>query len=107
MPTADVILKNAGVITMNAGQLVAELLAIKGDKVLLVAGNEEVKKPLAEDIERQLHQMYLSGATAREAIVVVAGATGLSKKELYRAWLKLDRVWDREKDSCQNFGRSK
>jgi DNA-binding phage protein len=44
---------------------------------------------LTEEIEKQLHQMHLSGVTAKEAIARVAGETGLSKKELYRAWLKL------------------
>jgi len=44
MPSADIILKNANVITMNPGQPVAELVAIKGDKVLLVAGNEELEQ---------------------------------------------------------------
>jgi DNA-binding phage protein len=33
--------------------------------------------------------MRLSGVMAKEAIARVAGETGLSKKELYRAWLKL------------------
>ncbi len=44
MPTADIILKNANVITMEPGQPEAELVAIKGDKVLLVAGNEELEQ---------------------------------------------------------------
>ncbi|MFC1943756.1 hypothetical protein ACFLWO_04195 [Chloroflexota bacterium] len=44
---------------------------------------------MTEDIEWQLHRMRLSGITAKEAIARVAGETGLSKKELYRAWLKL------------------
>jgi len=33
--------------------------------------------------------MRLSGVTAKEAIAKVAGETGLSKKELYWAWLRL------------------
>ena len=44
MPTADIILKNANVITMEPGQPVAELVAIKSDKVQLVAGNEELEQ---------------------------------------------------------------
>lgn len=44
MSTADIILKNASVITMEPGQPVAELVAITGDKVMLVAGNEELER---------------------------------------------------------------
>ena len=43
MPAADLILKNANVITVDSRQPTAELVAIKSDKILLVAGNEELK----------------------------------------------------------------
>ncbi|MFC1933291.1 16S rRNA (cytidine(1402)-2'-O)-methyltransferase [Chloroflexota bacterium] len=62
----------------------------RGEFTLVIEGNRERNKPqLTEDIEEQLHQMHLSGITAKEAIARAAGETGLSKKELYRAWLKL------------------
>ena len=38
--TADLILKNANVITIDPAQPTAELVAIKGDRILLVAGKE-------------------------------------------------------------------
>ncbi len=64
----------------------------RGEFTLVIEGKGEKNKPqLTEDIERQLGQMHLSGKTAKEAIVRVAAETGLSKKELYRAWLKLGR----------------
>lgn len=44
MPAADLILKNANVITIDPRQPTAELVAIKGDKILLVAGNEELEQ---------------------------------------------------------------
>ena len=43
MPVADLILKNANVITMDPGQPKAELVAIKDSQILLVAGNEELE----------------------------------------------------------------
>ena len=43
MPAADLILKNANVITMDAWHPAAELVAIKDNRVLLVAGNEELE----------------------------------------------------------------
>ena len=43
MPVADLILKNANVISVDPIQPTAELVAIKGDKILLVAGNESLQ----------------------------------------------------------------
>ncbi|MCK4362255.1 MAG: rRNA small subunit methyltransferase 1, partial [Dehalococcoidia bacterium] len=79
----------------------------RGEFTLVIEGKgTKGKPPLTEAVEKQLHQMYLTGATAKEAIAAVSGETGLSRKELYQAWLRLDKVWDREKDSCQKSGRS-
>ncbi len=62
----------------------------RGEFTLVIEGKKERDKPqLTEDIERQLHHMRLSGIAAKEAIAKVAGETGLPKKELYRAWLRL------------------
>jgi len=62
----------------------------RGEFTLVIEGKAVKDEPqLTEDIERQLHRMRLSGVTAREAIAGVAGKTGLSKKELYRAWFRL------------------
>ncbi len=43
MPVADLILKNANVITVDPGQPTAELVASKGDKILLVGSNEGLR----------------------------------------------------------------
>ena len=43
MPAADLILKNANVITMDPRRPDAGLVAIKGNKILLVAGNEALE----------------------------------------------------------------
>ena len=79
----------------------------RGEFTLVIEGRVTKDKPrLTEAVERQLHQIYLTGATAKEAIATVAVETGLPKKELYKAWIRLDKVWDREKDSCENYERS-
>ena len=63
----------------------------KGEFTLVIEGEKnEDKQPLTEDIEHRLHQMRLSGVTAKEAINTIAMETGLTRKELYRAWLKTD-----------------
>ncbi len=62
----------------------------RGEFTLVVEGKGEKDKPqLTEDIERRLHHLCQSGVKAKEAIAMVSGETGLSRKELYRAWLKL------------------
>ncbi len=62
----------------------------KGEFTLVIEGKKERDKlQLTEDVERELDDMRLSGVAAKEAIAKVAGETGLSKKELYRAWLRL------------------
>ncbi len=61
----------------------------RGEFTLVIEGKVGKDKPqLTEDIESQLHSMRQSGVPAREAIARVARDTGLSKKELYRAWLR-------------------
>ncbi|MDD5590660.1 MAG: 16S rRNA (cytidine(1402)-2'-O)-methyltransferase [Dehalococcoidales bacterium] len=62
----------------------------KGEFTLVIAGRDEEAKPkLTVEIEKQLRSMRQSGIRAREAITRTASETGLSRKELYRAWLKL------------------
>jgi len=62
----------------------------RGEFTLVIEGKRGKDKPLlTADIEERLHQMRRSGITAKEAIARVAAETGLSKKELYRAWLSV------------------
>ena len=70
----------------------------RGEFTLVIQGRGAKEKPqLTDEVERQLHEMYLAGATVKEAVATVAGETGLKKKELYQTWLRLDKVWERNK----------
>jgi 16S rRNA (cytidine1402-2'-O)-methyltransferase len=61
----------------------------RGEFTLVIAGRKEVEKPvLTADIEKRLRELRRSGVGAREAVAKLAEDTGLSKKELYRAWLR-------------------
>ena len=74
----------------------------KGEFTLIIEGKGNKDRPvLTETVEKQLHDLYLTGATAKDAISLVANETGLSKKALYQAWLGLDKAWEREKSSCE------
>jgi 16S rRNA (cytidine1402-2'-O)-methyltransferase len=71
----------------------------RGEFTLVIEGKSNKDKPqLTDAIEQQLQQMYMAGATAKEAVAAVAGETGLKRKELYQTWLRLDKIWEREKE---------
>jgi 16S rRNA (cytidine1402-2'-O)-methyltransferase len=62
----------------------------RGEFTLVIEGKGERNKPqLTSDIEQQLRHMRQSGLTAKEAVARAASQTGLSKKKLYQAWLRL------------------
>ena len=73
----------------RVSQAIEHFAQPRGEFTIVIEGKEEDKPRLTEDIEKQLNSMRQSGATVKEAIARVAGETGLSRRELYRAWLKL------------------
>ena len=69
----------------------------RGEFTLVIEGKGNKEKPqMTDTVEKQLHELYLAGATAKEAVATVAGETGLKRKELYQTWIKLDKVWERQ-----------
>ncbi len=71
----------------------------RGEFTLVIEGQSgEKETPAQSDIESKLHELYLSGVPARDAVAAMAETTGLSRRELYRTWLKLDKTWDRDND---------
>ena len=91
----------------TVSQAIKHFTVPRGEFTLVIEGKGEKNKPrLTEDIEKRLHYMYLSGVTAKEAIARISGETGLTRKELYRAWLRLGKIWGMPKDSLQSFGRN-
>ncbi|OGO29907.1 MAG: 16S rRNA (cytidine(1402)-2'-O)-methyltransferase [Chloroflexi bacterium RBG_16_56_11] len=70
----------------------------RGEFTLVIEGRVAGTKPqMTDNVEKQLHKMYLASVTAREAITLMAEKTGLSRKELYQAWLRLDKIWERDR----------
>ncbi len=64
----------------------------RGEFTLVVAGNTEAAPPENNtDINGKLRRMKKSGLTAREAITQLAGETGRSRKELYQAWINMNK----------------
>ncbi len=61
----------------------------RGEFTLVIEGKPKSKPQLTESIEKQLHYRYLSGMPGKKAIAGIARETGLSRKELYRSWLRI------------------
>ncbi len=65
----------------------------KGEFTLIIEGKREKERPqLTANIQKRLNSMHKSGLTAREVVAKLASETGLSRRELYRFWLKLPKV---------------
>ncbi len=61
----------------------------RGEFTLVIEGKAKEKPRLTEDVVEKLEALQQSGVGAREAVAKVVKETGLSKKEVYQAWLKL------------------
>jgi 16S rRNA (cytidine1402-2'-O)-methyltransferase len=62
--------------------------APRGEFTLVIAGKPRENKPeLDESIKKRLRRMHKSGVTAKEAVTQISEETGLSRKELYKAWI--------------------
>ena len=79
----------------------------RGELTLVIEGKREEKPQKSNKIiEERLRAMYQSGVKAKEAIARVAGETGLSRRELYRTWLKMNKVADENQNPCHSLERS-
>ena len=72
----------------TVSQALTHFNAPKGEFTLVIEGNKmESPQELTTEIAQKLNDLRKSGVTAKAAIAAVAAETGLSKRELYRAWL--------------------
>ncbi len=91
----------------TVSQAVARFTEPRGEFTLVIEGKRDTSQPkLNKDIEKQLGDMYQRGIKAKEAIASVAAETGLSRRELYRAWLNLDKSSAKKRGPCHSLERS-
>ncbi|OBW62315.1 16S rRNA (cytidine(1402)-2'-O)-methyltransferase [Dehalococcoides mccartyi] len=66
----------------------------RGEFVLVVEGcKAPVSQPeLTDDIIKELGMLKKQGKPAKEAVALVSQKSGLPKKEIYRAWLKINKT---------------
>jgi 16S rRNA (cytidine1402-2'-O)-methyltransferase len=73
----------------NVSEAIKHFAAPIGEFTLVVEGNKaESPKELTTEISQKLHELRASGVSAKEAIAAVSAETGLTKRELYKAWLE-------------------
>ena len=91
----------------NISQAIARFTEPRGEFTLVIEGKGEEKEQKANsDIEKRLCDMYQGGVKAKEAIARMAGETGLSRRELYRAWLKMNKAPESKNNPCHSLERS-
>jgi 16S rRNA (cytidine1402-2'-O)-methyltransferase len=61
----------------------------RGEFTLVIEGEVGQEPEVSQQIERELRRLYRQGAGAKEAVARLSESSGISKKKLYRAWLKL------------------
>ena len=87
-------------------QATAHFSEPRGEFTLVIEGEKGEHKTSNKNIEQRLIDMYQSGARTREAIVRVAGETGISRRELYKTYLKISKVPDENRNPCHSLERS-
>lgn len=60
-----------------------------GEFTLVIEGKPEAKPALTDSMVEELRRLKGKGVTAKEAVARISRASGVSKKEVYRAWLGL------------------
>jgi 16S rRNA (cytidine1402-2'-O)-methyltransferase len=73
----------------NVSQAIEHFSNPRGEFTLVIAGKTADTKPeLNQDTEKDLVQLRSAGYKAKEALQKLSTKTGLSKKELYKTWIK-------------------
>jgi 16S rRNA (cytidine1402-2'-O)-methyltransferase len=73
----------------TVSQAMAHFAEPRGEFTLVIEGCTEAAKPVKPDVDAasELAGLRARGLKAKEAIALVSGQTGVSRKELYRLWL--------------------
>ncbi len=75
----------------TVGQAIEHFPEPRGEFTLVIEGSRRSPAKMTVDITGRLETLQQAGATAKEAVARLAAETGLPRKELYQAWLKLGK----------------
>ncbi|MFA6771423.1 MAG: 16S rRNA (cytidine(1402)-2'-O)-methyltransferase, partial [Dehalococcoidales bacterium] len=60
----------------------------KGEFTLVIEGWREDEAGSGDELESRIKEMKNSGMKAKDAVSILAGETGLKRRDIYRAWLE-------------------
>lgn len=63
----------------------------RGEFTLVIEGKKRESPQLTNEVEKELKSLYRHGFHAKEAVARLSQATGLPKRKLYQAWLRLTK----------------
>ncbi len=70
-------------------QALAHFTEPRGEFTIVISGAGKKQASRLDDVVEKLNQLRLSGLTAKTALTQLTKESGLSRRELYRLWLKL------------------
>jgi 16S rRNA (cytidine1402-2'-O)-methyltransferase len=70
-------------------QAVEHFTQPRGEFTLVIEGKVRQEAEVSQQIEKQLRKLYQQGAGAKEAVARLSETSGVSKRKLYQAWLKV------------------
>ena len=73
--------------TLN--QAISYFTQPRGEFTLIIEGAKQKKAEINKHTEMELRKLYQQRTTAKEAVTRLSQKSGVSKKELYQAWIKL------------------
>ena len=73
----------------TVSQAIAHFAEPRGEFTLVIEGKEKTASKVSADTVDQLRRLRDEGLPAKEAVARVARASGVPKREVYRAWLSL------------------
>lgn len=77
----------------TVSQSIAHFTNPRGEFTLVIeSAKNTVQNRSTPGVEEEMKEMRHSGKTAKEAVGALAERTGMSRKELYRAWLRQERA---------------
>jgi 16S rRNA (cytidine1402-2'-O)-methyltransferase len=61
----------------------------KGEFTLVIEGKVKQEPEISRQVEKELRKLYRQGVGAKEAVARLSETSGISKRKLYQAWLKV------------------
>ena len=72
-------------------QAIVHFTQPRGEFTLVIEGTKQEKPEINKYIETELNKLYQQRITAKEAVARLSQTSGVSKKKLYQAWVKLSK----------------